>query len=82
MADAAVLQTHREIYAVVIDDKMHELNDQVKKYKQEDTDMVPVEIRGEIKPKPEGEVSIDKMPTQSTASNKKVGEYVDYEEID
>ena len=33
-------------------------------------------------PKPEGEVSIDKMPTQSTASNKKVGEYVDYEEID
>lgn len=59
MADAAVLQTHREIYAVVIDDKMHELNDQVKKYKQEDTDMVPVEIRGEIKPKPEGEEGWD-----------------------
>ena len=36
----------------------------------------------EPKPKSEGEVSIDKMPTQSTASNKKVGEYVDYEEID
>ena len=59
MADAAVLQTHREIYAVVIDDKMHELNNKVKKYKKEDTDMVPVEIRGEIKPKPEGEEGWD-----------------------
>ncbi|HLV15497.1 MAG TPA: DUF4834 family protein [Xanthomarina sp.] len=29
----------------------------------------------------EGEVSIDKVP-QRTTSNKKVGEYVDYEEID
>lgn len=29
----------------------------------------------------EGEVSIDKMPKQPQ-SNKKVGEYVDYEEID
>ncbi|HZW63878.1 MAG TPA: DUF4834 family protein [Flavobacteriaceae bacterium] len=31
--------------------------------------------------KKEGEVSIDKMPQQSK-SNKNVGEYVDYEEID
>ena len=59
MADAAVLQTHREIYGVVIDEKMHELNDQVKKYKKADTDMVPVEIRGEIKPKPEDEEGWD-----------------------
>lgn len=37
------------------------------------------------RPKPkhkEGEVSIDKMPKQSNGSNKSVGEYVDYEEID
>lgn len=32
-------------------------------------------------PKKEGEVSIDKMPRQKQ-SNKDVGDYVDYEEID
>jgi len=55
LADAAVLQTHKEVYAVVIDEKMHELDDMVKSYKTEDTDMVPVEIRGKITQKPEGE---------------------------
>lgn len=55
LTDAAVLQTHREIYGVVIDEKMHELNAMVQKYKNEDTDMVPVEIRGKIFEKPEGE---------------------------
>ncbi|MGV8814135.1 MAG: DUF4834 family protein [Gelidibacter sp.] len=30
----------------------------------------------------EGETVIDKMPQQHQSSNKKVGEYVDYEEID
>jgi len=54
-ADAAVLQTHAEVYAVVIDAKMHELNDLTKKYKQEATDMIPVEIRGKITPKPADE---------------------------
>ena len=54
-ADAAVLQTHKEVYGVIIDEKMHELNDQIQKYKVEVTDMVPVEIRGKITPKPEGE---------------------------
>ena len=54
-ADAAVLQTHSEIYAVVPNDKMQELNEQVQKYKTEITDMVPVEIRGKITPKPENE---------------------------
>jgi hypothetical protein len=52
---AAVLQTHSEIYAVVINDKMQELNALVQKYKTEATDMVPVEIRGKITPKPENE---------------------------
>ena len=32
--------------------------------------------------KKEGEVSIDKMPNQNKSSNKDIGEYVDYEEID
>ncbi len=54
-ADAAVLQTHREVYGVVIDEKMHELDKQVQQYKIETTDMVPVEIRGKIIPKTENE---------------------------
>ena len=55
LADAAVLQTHREIYGVVIDEKMHELDDMVREFKIEDTDMVPVEIRGKISQKPPDE---------------------------
>ena len=54
-ADAAVLQTHREVYGVVINEKMHELEKQVQQYKIETTDMVPVEIRGKIIPKLESE---------------------------
>jgi hypothetical protein len=54
-ADAAVLQTHREVYGVVIDEKMHELDKQVQQYKIETTDMVPVEIRVKIIPKTENE---------------------------
>lgn len=53
--DAAVLQTSKEIYGVVIDEKMYELEKQVKAYKKEPTDMVPVEIRGKIIPKPANE---------------------------
>jgi len=30
----------------------------------------------------EGETIIDQMPKQDTSSNNKVGEYIDYEEID
>ena len=54
-SDAAVLQTHADVYGVVIDNKMHELNKQVQQYKKEATDMVPVTIRGKIVPKPENE---------------------------
>lgn len=37
--------------------------------------------RPQEKPKKEGEITIDKMPKTKT-SNKDVGDYVDYEEID
>ncbi|WP_299229258.1 DUF4834 family protein [uncultured Psychroserpens sp.] len=30
----------------------------------------------------EGETVIDKMPNKNSSANKKVGEYIDYEEID
>jgi hypothetical protein len=46
--DAAVLQTHTEIYGVLITEKMLELNEMAEKYKKEPTDMVEVEIRGKI----------------------------------
>jgi hypothetical protein len=55
-ADAAVLQTNSSaIYGIIINDKMHELNDLAKQYKKEPTDYVNVEIRGEIIPKPANE---------------------------
>jgi len=54
-ADAAVLQTTNEIYGVVIDDKMHKLNDEVKQYKVDDTDMVSVTVKARRFKKPENE---------------------------
>lgn len=54
-ADAAVLQTKSEIYGVVIDENMHALEKQVKAFKQEDTDMVPVTVRVKKFKKPEDE---------------------------
>ncbi|MBT8277650.1 MAG: hypothetical protein KJO41_01515 [Bacteroidia bacterium] len=59
LADAAVLQTHREVYGVVIDEKMHELNSMASPYKKADTDMVSVEVRAKIFPKPDGEEGWD-----------------------
>lgn len=54
-ADAAVLQTNREVYGVIIDEKMTELHTMAEAYKKEATDYVTVSIRGNIIPKPEGE---------------------------
>jgi len=53
-ADAAVLQTHTQIYGVIINDKVDEINKQAEPFKVQDTDFVMVEIRGKITPKPEG----------------------------
>ena len=54
-SDAAVLQTPKNMYGVIVDAKMQELNDMAKAYKNEPTDFVQVEIRGKITPKPENE---------------------------
>jgi hypothetical protein len=54
-ADAAVFQTTTEIYGVVLDENMHKLNEQVRAFKKEDTDMVPVTIRVRKFKKAEGE---------------------------
>ena len=53
--DAAILQTPTEVYGVVLDDEAIALDKKVKPYKVLDTDMVPVEVKGEIIPKSEGE---------------------------
>ena len=50
-ADAAVLQTHKEVYGVVLNDEMKALNELAAKYKKEPTDMVKVQVRGKIIPK-------------------------------
>ncbi|WP_460220247.1 hypothetical protein [Psychroserpens sp. MEBiC05023] len=55
-ADAAVLKTPTQMYGIVINEKMHELDKQAQQYKKEDTDMVPVTIRGRLfKKEPEAE---------------------------
>jgi uncharacterized secreted protein with C-terminal beta-propeller domain len=46
--NAAVLKTSNKIYGVVIDDVMQELQVKVKPFKAEDTDMVPVTVRGRL----------------------------------
>ena len=53
--DAAVLQTSKDIYGVVIDDNMHLLKNQVKPFQKEATDMIPVTVRVRKFKKPEGE---------------------------
>jgi hypothetical protein len=47
-ADAAVLKTNTKIYGVVIDDVVKDLQTQVKLFKKEDTDVVPVTVRGRL----------------------------------
>jgi len=54
-ADAAVFQTASDIYGVVIDDNLQLLEKQVKPFKKEATDMVPITVRVRKFAKPEGE---------------------------
>lgn len=53
---AAVLQTHSEIYGVLINDKLEALDTQAAKYKNQPTDMVQVEIRGKISNKKDDKI--------------------------
>jgi hypothetical protein len=53
--DVAILQTPTEVYGVVLDDKAMALNKKVSSFKKLDTYMVPVEVKGNIIPKAEGE---------------------------
>ncbi len=55
LEDAAVLKTHSEVYGVVIDDKMHELNNKCQPLKKEVYDMIPVVVKGNVLPNPNEE---------------------------
>lgn len=46
--DAAVLQTNTDIYGVLVNDKLLELNKQAEQYKKEPTDMVKVQVQAII----------------------------------
>lgn len=54
-SDAAVLQTPNQIYGVILNEKLDELNKQAEPFKKEATDFVMVEVRGKVQTKPEGE---------------------------
>ncbi len=58
-ADAAVLKTNSEIYNVILNEKVDQINKQAIPFKKEDTDFVLVEVRGIISPKPKGEEGWD-----------------------
>lgn len=77
LTDAAVLNTGTEIYGVIIDDKMHELDDLCTPIKRDDFDMIPVYIKGKVEKKDPNEegwenrikiTSIDSLvnPTDNT----------------
>ena len=75
--DAAVLQTKSELYGVIINEKMHELNNQAQPLKNEPTDQVAVTIKAKISKKPANEegwenrveiveiLSVSKLPAEA-----------------
>ncbi len=54
IADAAVIKGDNFIYGVKVDQKMMELADQVKKYKKDNFDMIPVKVEGILSEKEKG----------------------------
>lgn len=54
-ADAAVFQVGNEVHGVVLNDKVDELAEQAKQFQKESTDMVTIEVLGELVPKEENE---------------------------
>ena len=52
-ANAAVFQVGNDIHGVVLNDQANALAEQAKQYQQEPTDMVTIEVLGELIPKKE-----------------------------
>jgi hypothetical protein len=76
-ADGAVLQTKSELFGVIINEKMHELDKQAQPFKIEPTDQVKVTIKGKLSKKPANEegwdnrveiieiISVSKLPSEA-----------------
>ena len=60
LADAAVLNTGTEIYGVIIDDKMLELQELCSPIKRDEYDMIPVYVKGMVENKQPDEEGWDK----------------------
>ncbi|WP_397364360.1 hypothetical protein [Olleya sp. R77988] len=54
-AEAAVFQSGNDIHGVVLDDKADEVAKQAKAFQKDPTDMVKIEVLGELIPKAENE---------------------------
>lgn len=54
-ADAAVMKVNGEMYGVVINEKMHELDKMAEPYQQDYTDYVTAEVKGKLIEKPANE---------------------------
>ena len=63
IADAAVFKGKDFIYGVTINDIAQELADQVNKVKNDDFDMVPVVVKGNLSKKEEGQEGWDDILT-------------------
>ncbi len=61
--EAAVFKGNSFVYGVKINEVAKDLANRVEAIKKEDYDMVPVIIRGEVKPKPEGAEGWDEIIT-------------------
>lgn len=60
LADAAVLNTGTEIYGIIIDEKMHELQDLCSPLKRDEYDMIAVYVKGKVENKNPDEEGWDK----------------------
>ncbi|RAJ18046.1 hypothetical protein [Olleya aquimaris] len=54
-ADAAVFQVGNDIHGVILNDKVEDIAKQAKAFQKEPTDMVKIEVLGELIPKAEQE---------------------------
>jgi hypothetical protein len=53
--NAGVLQTNKNVYGIIVNDKVNELNQQLSAIKKDEYDSVPVVLKGHLHSKKEGE---------------------------
>ena len=53
--NAGVLQTNKNVYGIIVNDKVNELNQQLSTIKKDEYDFVPVVLKGHLRSKKEGE---------------------------